>query len=177
EWYARRLNPPELDEHSVRYIGSEEFRKVESEAKERALTAEQFLTLHNGSSDGAGAGASGRDQSTSSSSLTPNTTTTTTSSSSSSSSSPSSSQYESFLTRGGKFLGLPVTRAFGFLDWKIEREPRTSVSLWVEKNLRSRIEKTLNSGLEGTIASQEESGICNLDDPPYIVTEPKITRF
>ncbi|KAF9393825.1 hypothetical protein BGZ94_006744, partial [Podila epigama] len=47
EWYARRLNPQKLDEHSVRYIGSEEFRKVESEAKERALTAEQFLTLHN----------------------------------------------------------------------------------------------------------------------------------
>ncbi|KAG0330898.1 hypothetical protein BG000_011372, partial [Podila horticola] len=29
----------------------------------------------------------------------------------------------------------------------------------------------------GMIASQEESGICNLDDPPYVVTDPKIARF
>lgn len=152
-WSARRLNPPETEEHSVRYKDSDEYRKVVVEAKERALTAEQFLTMGNGSL-------------------------------------PSSHQvlqqqqqyqeeqgYESFLTRGGKFLGLPVTRSFGFLDWKIEQEPRTSVATWVEKGLRARIEQTLHSGLEGTIASQEESGICNLDDPPYIVTDPKIARF
>ncbi|KAG0079483.1 hypothetical protein BGZ92_001010, partial [Podila epicladia] len=161
EWSARRLNPPETEEHSVRYRGSDEYRKVVVEAKERALTAEQFLTMN--VSNGTPSQPSVLAQQGLASQQ------------------PSQQQneegYESFLTRNGKFLGLPVTRAFGFLDWKIEQEPRASVATWVEKALRSRIEQTLQSGLEGTIASQEESGICNLDDPPYVVTEPKIARF
>ncbi|KAF9211778.1 hypothetical protein BGZ59_007615 [Podila verticillata] len=152
-WSARRLNPPETEEHSVRYKGSDEYRKVVVEAKERALTAEQFLTMGNGSLPSSQQGWQHQQQQ------------------------EEEQGYESFLTRGGKFLGLPVTRSFGFLDWKIEQEPRTSVATWVEKGLRARIEQTLHSGLEGTIASQEESGICNLDDPPYIVTDPKIARF
>ncbi|KAF9335749.1 hypothetical protein BG006_010730 [Podila minutissima] len=170
EWSARRLNPPETEEHSVRYRGSDEYRKVVVEAKERALTAEQFLTTH----------ASNGTPSQQSVLLTQH--------GFASQHQPSLPQqqqdegegeggYESFLTRRGKFLGLPVTRAFGFLDWKIEQEPRASVATWVEKALRGRIEQTLQSGLEGTIASQEESGICNLDDPPYVVTDPKIVRF
>ncbi|KAG0013185.1 hypothetical protein BGZ81_001189 [Podila clonocystis] len=158
EWSARRLNPPETEEHSVRYLGSDEYRKVVVEAKERALTAEQFLTM-NSSSNGTpsqsvlqqGLGSQQEEV--------------------------EENGYESFLTRRGRFLGLPVTRAFGFLDWKIEQEARASVATWVEKGLRGRIEQTLHSGLEGTIASQEESGICNLDDPPYVVTDPKIARF
>lgn len=148
-WAARRLNPPETEEHSVRYKGSDEYRKVVVEAKERALTAEQFLTMGNGSLPSSQHVLQQQEE----------------------------QGYESFLTRGGRFLGLPVTRSFGFLDWKIEQEVRASVATWVEKGLRRRIEQTLHSGLEGMIASQEESGICNLDDPPYIVTDPKIARF
>ncbi|KAF9314837.1 hypothetical protein BG003_003749 [Podila horticola] len=154
EWSARRLNPPEAEEHSVRYRGSDEYRKVVVEAKERALTAEQYLTMNasNGTPSQSALAQHGLGL-------------------------QQEDGYESFLTRRGRFLGLPVTRAFGFLDWKIEQEARASVATWVEKGLRGRIEQTLHSGLEGMIASQEESGICNLDDPPYVVTDPKIARF
>ncbi|KAF9436567.1 hypothetical protein BGZ76_003581 [Entomortierella beljakovae] len=149
EWTAQRLNPPEIYEHSVRYPGSEEYRKVTSEAKQRALTAEEFLTQHdqqpsldeNGVID------------------------------------PSS---ESFLTRHGEFLGLPVTRAFGDLDWKLEQDARFSVSTWVEKSLRSKIDKKLRSGREGEDTgpnSQEDINIANLSDPPYVSSDPKILRF
>ncbi|KAF9341558.1 hypothetical protein BGZ91_006636 [Linnemannia elongata] len=105
QWTARRLNPPEAQEHSVRYPGSEEYNKVVYEATERALTVEQYLTQHNGASS------------------LPNST----------GSAQSTIQSDSFLTRRGKFLGLPVTRAFGDLDWKIEQEPRRSVSNWTRK--------------------------------------------
>ncbi|KAF9187884.1 hypothetical protein BGZ51_000979 [Haplosporangium sp. Z 767] len=156
QWTARRLNPPETHEHSVRYPGSEEYRKVVSEAKERALTAEQFLTQHNGHHK------SQQDNS-------PETATTT-------------SAQESFLTRDGKFLGLPVTRAFGDLDWKIEQEARYSVANWVEKSLRAKIDKTLGGGHGQTASTttsqqQDEIGINNLNDPPYVAADPKISRF
>ncbi|KAF9900131.1 hypothetical protein BX616_002684 [Lobosporangium transversale] len=165
QWTARRLNPPETHEHSVRYPGSEEYYKVTSEAKERALTAEQFLTQHNGSSTSC--------------------TTDSTNGSNSDSSSTESAQ-NTFLTRHGKFLGLPVTRAFGDLDWKVEQEARSSVAPWVEKSLRAKIDQTLRSGQEqngepraerSSQQDQDEIGINNLNDPPYISADPKITRF
>ncbi|KAF9303510.1 hypothetical protein BGZ74_003582 [Mortierella antarctica] len=167
EWSARRLNPPETEEHSVRYRGSDEYRKVVVEAKERALTAEQFLTTNasNGTPSQQSVLLMQQGLASQHQHQPPQ------------QQDESEGGYESFLTRRGRFLGLPVTRAFGFLDWKIEQEPRASVATWVEKTLRGRIEQTLQSGLEGTIASQEESGICNLDDPPYVVTDPKIARF
>ncbi|KAG0371346.1 hypothetical protein BC939DRAFT_498205 [Gamsiella multidivaricata] len=161
QWTAQRLNPPETHEHSVRYQGSEEYRKVVSEVKERALTVEQFLTQHNGSSqhdhngvdtDGASIGGA----------------------------------HESFLTKDGKFLGLPVTRAFGDLDWKLEQEARFSVATWVEKSLRAKIDQALGSGQqqqesngEGSMSgrSQDEAGINNLSDPPYVSADPRISRF
>ncbi|KAG9066720.1 hypothetical protein KI688_012629 [Linnemannia hyalina] len=153
QWTARRLNPPEAQEHSVRYPGSEEYNKVVYEATERALTVEQYLTQHNGASS------------------LPNST----------GSAQSTIQSDSFLTRRGKFLGLPVTRAFGDLDWKIEQEPRRSVSNWVEPSLRSRIDKTLAGGSRSRAAnggiSSDEIGINNLDDPPYVRADPKISRI
>ncbi|OAQ32899.1 hypothetical protein K457DRAFT_134999 [Linnemannia elongata AG-77] len=153
QWTARRLNPPEAQEHSVRYPGSEEYNKVVYEATERALTVEQYLTQHNGASS------------------LPNST----------GSAQSTIQSDSFLTRRGKFLGLPVTRAFGDLDWKIEQEPRRSVSNWVESSLRSRIDKTLAGGSRSRAAnggiSPDEIGINNLDDPPYVRADPKISRI
>ncbi|KAG0294243.1 hypothetical protein BGZ96_001546 [Linnemannia gamsii] len=165
QWMARRLNPPETQEHSVRYPGSEEYNKVVYEATERALTVEQYLTQHNGASslpNSAGAPHS----------------------------SESTIQSDSFLTRRGKFLGLPVTRAFGDLDWKIEQEPRRTVSNWVESSLRSRIDKTLAGGsrsrnanggsrssTQSAFTSPNEIGINNLDDPPYVRADPKISRF
>ncbi|KAG0338018.1 hypothetical protein BG004_007394 [Podila humilis] len=170
QWMARRLNPPEREEHSVRYKGSEEYSKVVAEAKERALTAEQFLAMHsnNGTAAASGRGA-GVQLAEAQTRAARNDI--------SQEQQEGEGNYQSFLTRNGQFLGLPVTRAFGFLDWKLEQEARQSVSTWVEAGLRDRVGETLHSGLEGTIASQEESGICNLDDPPYVVAEPKITRF
>ncbi|KAF9905803.1 hypothetical protein EC991_001279 [Linnemannia zychae] len=163
QWTVRRLNPPETQEHSVRYPGSEEYNKVVYESTERALTVEQYLNQTNISSSLPN--SSGVPQSTIHS--------------------------DSFLTRRGKFLGLPVTRAFGDLDWKIEQEPRYSVATWVEPSLRSRIDKTLASGSRSLAAngsssssstqsaaiSSDEVGISNLDDPPYVGADPKISRF
>ncbi|KAF9136239.1 hypothetical protein BGW39_003684 [Mortierella sp. 14UC] len=164
QWTARRLNPPETQEHSVRYPGSEEYNKVVYESTERALTVEQYLSQTNGASSLPN--STGVPQSTIHS--------------------------DSFLTRRGKFLGLPVTRAFGDLDWKIEQEPRYSVATWVESSLRSRIDKTLasgsrslaaNGGNSGSSSTQsaainpDEIGISNLDDPPYVGADPKISRF
>ncbi|KAI8595870.1 hypothetical protein EDD21DRAFT_389955 [Dissophora ornata] len=153
QWTARRLNPPETHEHSVRYPGSKEYCKVVSDAKERALTVEQFLKQHNSTTgnrhaantDGAAAGTIS----------------------------------DSFLTRNGRFLGLPVTRAFGDLDWKMEQKSRSSVASWVEKSLRTKIDKTLGSGQEEADGgvSLDEAGINNLNDPPYVTTDPKISRF
>ncbi|KAK3834847.1 MAG: hypothetical protein JOS17DRAFT_598951 [Linnemannia elongata] len=153
QWTARRLNPPEAQEHSVRYPGSEEYNKVVYEATERALTVEQYLTQHNGASSLPNSTGSGQ----------------------------STIQSDSFLTRRGKFLGLPVTRAFGDLDWKIEQEPRRSVSNWVESSLRSKIDKTLAGGSRSRAANgginPDEIGINNLDDPPYVRADPKISRI
>ncbi|KAG0259875.1 hypothetical protein BG011_002326 [Mortierella polycephala] len=160
QWTARRLNPPETHEHSVRYPGSGEYRRVVSEAKERALTVEQYLTQHNGHHK------SQRENS-------PETATTT-------------SAQESFLTRGGKFLGLPVTRAFGDLDWKIEQEVRYSVANWVEESLRTKIDETLGGGHDQTASTtttttrqqqQDEVEINNLNDPPYVAADPAISKF
>ncbi|KAG0205408.1 hypothetical protein BGX33_007926 [Mortierella sp. NVP41] len=170
QWTARRLNPPETQEHSVRYPGSEEFSKVVYEATESALTVEQYLTQHNGA-------ASSLPNSTTGASHPPE----------------SSIHSDSFLTRRGKFLGLPVTRAFGDLDWKIEQEPRYSVATWVEPSLRARIDKTLAGGsrsragaganggssnsTQSAPISLDEVGISNLDDPPYVGADPKISRY
>ncbi|KAI1318334.1 hypothetical protein EDD11_006847 [Mortierella claussenii] len=166
QWTARRLNPPETHEHSVRYPGSEEYRKVTSEAKERALTAEQFLTQHNGSPSN-----NGDSSSRNHSNITNNN---------------SHSADDSFLTQHGKFLGLPVTRAFGDLDWKLEQEARFSVATWVEKSLRAKIDQALGGGRQlangatsavGDPSHQDEVGINNLNDPPYISADPKVSRF
>ncbi|KAG0381156.1 hypothetical protein BGX24_009103 [Mortierella sp. AD032] len=167
QWTARRLNPPETQEHSVRYPGSEEYNKVVYEATESALTVEQYLNQTNGASS------------------LPNST--------GALHAPESTIHsDSFLTRRGKFLGLPVTRAFGDLDWKIEQKPRYSVANWVESSLRARIDKTLasgsrslaaNGGINGSSGTQstpicpDEAGISNLDDPPYVGADPKISRF
>ncbi|KAF9924809.1 hypothetical protein FBU30_005278 [Linnemannia zychae] len=164
QWTARRLNPPETYEHSVRYPGSEEYNKVIYEATERALTVEQYLSQHNGASLPNSMGTTNRSEST-----IPN---------------------DSFLTRQGKFLGLPITRAFGDLDWKIEQEPRHSVANWVESSLRSKIDKALAGGSRSLAGngggsnnthnvdiSPDEVGINNLDDPPYVTAVPKISRF
>ncbi|KAF9953829.1 hypothetical protein BGZ70_000109 [Mortierella alpina] len=180
QWTARRLNPPETHEHSVRYLGSEEYRRVVSEAKERGLTAEQFLSQHHGHPSN------------------PSEYNNTNSSNSCNSiEADLSGAHESFLTRGGKFLGLPVTRAFGDLDWKIEQEARYSVANWVEKSLRAKIDKALGGGhlqqqqqhhhqqslrhdtaLGATCgSSQDEVGINNLNDPPYVGADPQISRF
>ncbi|KAG0305112.1 hypothetical protein BGZ98_004571, partial [Dissophora globulifera] len=152
QWTTRRLNPPETHEHSVRYSGSEEYRRVVLEAKERALTVEQFLTQHNGSS---------------------------TSNNQSTDADATEIGDNSFLTRNGRFLGLPVTRAFGDLDWKVEQEARFSVATLVEKSLRLRIDKALGGGQEenGASSSHDETGINNLNDPPYVTADPRISRF
>jgi len=149
QWTARRLNPPETHEHSVRYPHSDEFRKVVSEAKDRALTAEQFFRQSNNNNNN-----------------------------------PKDNEQEvvdpegSFLTRGGKFLGLPVTRAFGDLDWKIEQEPRFSVATWVEASLKAKIDRTLQpQHQQGENLAQEQIGINNLNDPPYVAADPRITRY
>ncbi|KAF9285723.1 hypothetical protein BGZ68_003597, partial [Mortierella alpina] len=183
QWTARRLNPPETHEHSVRYLGSEEFRRVISEAKERGLTAEQFLSQHNGHPQKQPAPSecnSSFENDLSVESL--------------------REAHESFLTRGGKFLGLPVTRAFGDLDWKIEQDARYSVANWVEKSLRAKIDKALGGGhhqqqqqqqqqqpsssssrqdavLGAACGLQDEVGINNLNDPPYVGADPQISRF
>ncbi|GJJ74688.1 hypothetical protein EMPS_07046 [Entomortierella parvispora] len=157
QWTARRLNPPETHEHSVRYPHSDEFRKVVSEAKDRALTAEQFFRQsassfdHNDSSNNTHTNAKDN--------------------------APEMTDPEgSFLTRGGKFLGLPVTRAFGDLDWKIEQDPRHSVATWVEASLKAQIERTLRQQHEANLP-QEQVGINNLNDPPYVAADPRITRY
>ncbi|KAG0050224.1 hypothetical protein BGZ83_004996 [Gryganskiella cystojenkinii] len=151
QWTASRLNPPETYEHSVRYLQSQEYLKVVSEAKDRALTAEQFLSQTH---------EQHQQQQTQESSTVAN---------------PDAS----FLTRGGKFLGLPVTRAFGDLDWKIEQDPRFAVATWVEASLKARIDKTLQQQGQNNTESlaQEEVGINNLNDPPYVAADPQITRF
>jgi hypothetical protein len=150
QWTAQRLNPPETREHSVRYPGSQEYRKVILEAKERALTIEQYLTQHNGDrgvhSSLPNAGINGSLEA-----VTDNT----------------------FLTRGGKFLGLPVTRAFGDLDWKLEQEARFSVGTWVEKALKDKIDQALGGGPQHL----EDLDGDNLNDPPYVVVDPWISRF
>ncbi|KAF8960097.1 hypothetical protein BGZ46_001645 [Entomortierella lignicola] len=151
QWTAMRLNPPKVYEHSVRYPGSEEYRKVILEANQRALTAEQFLTQHNNSDS--------KDENNDID--------------------PSS---ESFLTKHGRFLGLPVTRAFGDLDWKLEQEVRFSIATWVEKSLRAKIDKTLRSGQENEQdisgnSQQDSATIDYLSDPPYVTADPKILRF
>ncbi|KAF9342575.1 hypothetical protein BGX26_007261 [Mortierella sp. AD094] len=149
QWTARRLNPPETYEHSVRYPGSEEYRKVVSEANQRALTAEQFLTQHNSSSQDDNNEAD-----------------------------PTN---DCFLTKHGKFLGLPVTRAFGDLDWKLEQEARFSVATWVEKSLRAKIDQILGGSHENGEVNgsghHANNGVDNLSDPPYITADPKIFRF
>ncbi|KAG0210580.1 hypothetical protein BGX28_009216 [Mortierella sp. GBA30] len=165
QWTVRRLNPPETHEHSVRYPGSEEYRKVVLEAKERGLTAEQFLSQHNGNHQ-----KQQQQQGDSSSS-----------------SSTNLGAHDSFLTRGGKFLGLPVTRAFGDFDWKKEQNCRKSVVNVVEKSLRNRIDKALSGGQEaaaaaaadngGSVLLQDEIKINNLHDPPYVTADPQISRF
>ncbi|KAF9363043.1 hypothetical protein BGX34_005020 [Mortierella sp. NVP85] len=150
QWTAQRLNPPETREHSVRYPGSQEYRKVILEAKERALTIEQYLTQHNGDrgvhSSLPNAGINGSLEA-----VTDNT----------------------FLTRNGKFLGLPVTRAFGDLDWKLEQEARFSVGTWVEKALKDKIDQALGGGPQHL----EDLDGDNLNDPPYVVVDPWISRF
>ncbi|KAF9955599.1 hypothetical protein BGZ72_003581 [Mortierella alpina] len=178
QWTVRRLNPPETHEHSVRYLGSEEYRRVISEAKERGLTAEQFLSQHNGhhqkqqQSMELECSHFENDLSIESSLR---------------------EAHESFLTRGGKFLGLPVTRAFGDLDWKIEQEARYSVANWVEKSLRAKIDKALGGGhqqqqqqqqpspsssrQDTVLGAADEIGINNLNDPPYVGADPQISRF
>ncbi|KAG0229910.1 hypothetical protein BGW41_002840 [Actinomortierella wolfii] len=175
EWTARRLNPPETHEHSVRYPGSQEYEKVISEVKKRAQTAEQYLNARQPPQ---------QQQS-------PNST-----------AQPTQQRYqqhvqndmieevkiqETFLTRHGHFLGLPVTRAFGDLDWKTEQEPRLSIAQWVEPHLRERIDHVLGVGEEEddleldlhTDAKERELRlrINNLMDPPYVSAEPRVTRF
>ncbi|KAG0228122.1 hypothetical protein BGW42_002423 [Actinomortierella wolfii] len=175
EWTARRLNPPETHEHSVRYPGSQEYEKVISEVKKRAQTAEQYLNARQPPQ---------QQQS-------PNST-----------AQPTQQRYqqhvqndmieevkiqETFLTRHGHFLGLPVTRAFGDLDWKTEQEPRLSIAQWVEPHLRERIDHVLGVGEEEddleldlhTDAKERElrRRINNLMDPPYVSAEPRVTRF
>ncbi|KAF9993427.1 hypothetical protein BGZ80_002281 [Entomortierella chlamydospora] len=150
QWTVTRLNPPETYEHSVRYLGSEEYRKVVSEANQRALTAEQFLTQHSG------APQDDKNETV-----------------------PTS---ECFLTKHGKFLGLPVTRAFGDLDWKMEKDARSSVATWVEKSLRAKIDQILGGGSHegGEINGNDHhanTGVDNLSDPPYVTADPKIFRF
>ncbi|KAF9935243.1 hypothetical protein BGZ67_003461 [Mortierella alpina] len=177
QWTARRLNPPETHEHSVRYLGSEEYRRVISEAKERGLTAEQFLSQHNGHHQKQHSECNNNNSSNFENDL--------------SGESLREAAHESFLTRGGKFLGLPVTRAFGDLDWKIEQEARYSVANWVEKSLRAKIDKALGGGHQQQQQQQQqqpsssstqglqqdEVGINNLNDPPYVGADPQISRF
>ncbi|KAF9585681.1 hypothetical protein BGW38_001234 [Lunasporangiospora selenospora] len=164
QWYARRLNPPEKDEHSVRYPASEEYQKVVVDAKEKALTAAQFLSQHNGSHRSSAAGSEpplrrGPNYDADEITEVPE-------------------PEESFLTRDGKFLGLPVTRAFGDFDWKMEQEPRYSVSNWVEKSLRANIDKALEAGpIDPHTTSADEIALRNLSTPPYVVCVPKVSRF
>ncbi|KAF9981981.1 hypothetical protein BGZ65_003360, partial [Modicella reniformis] len=157
QWTAQRLNPPETYEHSIRYPGSEEYHKVILDAKERALTVEQYLTQHSSSSTTQESNTHHR----TSSSIT------------------SIDSNESFLTRNGKFLGLPVTRAFGDLDWKLEQEARFSVATWVEKSLRAKIDQALGGGQlqEQQQDLQDEASISNLNDPPYVSADPKVSRL
>ncbi|KAF9102534.1 hypothetical protein BGX27_010968 [Mortierella sp. AM989] len=148
QWAAQRLNPPEIYEHSVRYPGSEEYRKVTSEANQIALTAEQFLTQHD----------SNQQQN------------------SSNDNHATDSANQSLLTKHGKFLGLPVTRAFGDLDWKLEQEARFSVATWVEKSLRAKIDQALSGGISGS-GHQDNIATYNFSDPPYVLPDPKVLRF
>ncbi|KAG0227200.1 hypothetical protein B0O80DRAFT_424662 [Mortierella sp. GBAus27b] len=190
-WSARRLNPPETHEHSVRYPGSKEYRKVISEAKERAVTIEQYLTQHNGDRRNSNVHYSSSSAPSSSSSSQSQPQSYSSSSNGNSNSNSTSANGDSlfpqdtFLTKNGRFLGLPVTRAFGDLDWKLEQEARFSVAAWVEGSLKDKISQALRPSQgynqdpfqDQVPLSQLEQDINNLSDPPYVEADPRISRF